>query len=244
MSDTPRFALAGAIALLALLCPSATPASGIELSCGGGIPLAVDDDLAGDDDDDPNEIQFDFVCTDPVALWTGAGRVIGKFGPGGYTLTGLTDFTAQNIGNGPVLGLAGTGFLDITHSFAVFWPGIETFAWLDGYYDNVDGALAIGGADLLFTPYVDGLPIGVIDPPRVDDIPPTVPFVGFSGPVVDGDQMVLEHHLNLVFYLDTTGDAFVLPDSAFTQSAIPEPGAGALLLLGSGLAFAVRRRTR
>jgi hypothetical protein len=244
MRDTRLFASAGAFALLALLFPSAAPASGIDLSCGGGDPLEVDDQLAGDDDADPNEIQFDFVCTDPLTLWTGAGRVIGKFGPGGYTLTQLTDFTAQNIGNGPVVGLAQTGFLDITHSFAVFWPGIETFAWLDGYYDNVDGALAIGGADLIFNGYVDGVAIGAIDPPRVDDVPPTVPFFGLEGPVLDPDQMVLEHHLNLVFYLDTTGDAFVLPDSAFTRSAVPEPGAGALLLLGSGLAFALRRRTR
>ena len=240
-----RFIAQGAaMALLSLLAASDVRANGIDLSCGGGDPLEIDDDLAGDDDPDPNEIQFDFVCTDPATLWTGQGRVIAQFGPGGYTLTQLTDFSARNLGNGPVTAGGGTGMLDITHAFVVFWPGIETFAWLDGYYDNLAGALVIGGADLLFSPSVDGLPIGAIDPARVDGVPPIVAFNGFSGPVLDADQMVLEHHLNFVFYLDTTGDAFVLPDSAFLRSGVPEPGATTLLLLGSGLLSVVRRRTR
>ena len=63
---------------------------------------------------------------------------------------------------------------------------------------------------------VGSLLIGVLDPPPAISVAPTVPFDMMSGPVVT--SLVFEHDLTLAFYLDSVGDAVVLPGSAVVRS--------------------------
>jgi hypothetical protein len=229
------------LVLFALLSSSSAWASSIEVVCDGVVTTHVDDDLAGDDDPDPGEIEFTFTCTDVPSLWEGTGRVIGRVGELA-ALTVLTEFTAHNLGAGPVIAgdLPGTGTLNVVHSFELFAPEIRSFAFLSGYYDNVDGAAVIGGANLDFLPFVNDLLVGAIDPPGVDDVEPTVPFAGVSGPLVL--QAVFEHDLDFDFYLDTPGDAWVLPGGSAELRSVPEPGTASLVLLGVACFARARRR--
>jgi hypothetical protein len=234
---------AAGLALVVLLAPAPSLGSSIDVVCDGALAKHVDDDGAGDDDLDAGEIEFTFACTDVPGLWEGTGRVVGRVSAAS-ALTVLTEFTAHNLGNGPVIAgdLPGTGTLNVIHSFELFAPELRTFAFLSGYYDNVDGAAAIGGADLDFLPFANDLLVGAINPPRVADVPPTVAFGGVSGPLLL--QAAFEHDLDFDFYLDGPGDAWVLPGASAELHSVPEPGTGALALLGLVLLARSLRRSR
>lgn len=198
------------ILLFIFLAAFPLPALGnaLDLYCGGVLEGTFEDGSPGDLDPDPNEIEIDFTCVDASADWLAQGLARGIFIPNVSAKTEITELTIENI-----TGNFSAGNFRITHNDFALITGnaIFTNVTLDGFYDNVAGAPLISVADVNMALHVNGLFVDFADPPPAQAVPPIVPFFDILGPSVDFE--VFSHDHIISFYLDSLGDAIVLPDS-------------------------------
>ena len=199
----------------------------------GGLATTVLDNSLDDLDPDPFEIEVDFSIMNP-GIWLAEGTIIAK-GNGEVPITTVvTDTLIQKL-DAPILNDA----IIVEHFFTSTLTATPFTAHLSGKYDKLLPGLNIGLADLLYIPSVNDELIGIIDPPAAVNVPPTVPFMGNSGPLYPATEP-LSHKLEIRFYLDELGDAIRLDNSA-SISHVPEPTSGLLLLLGAACCIAAHR---
>jgi MYXO-CTERM domain-containing protein len=227
-------ACSAGLAVFLLAAPAA--ASQLTIKCDGVGGVIADGDAA-DLDDDADQIEVLFSCSQAQGVWTAEGRVFATVDAEGHGDLIVTETLIEKIA-GDFVG----GHIDVLHEFESFLTTPVIEAEVDGAYDHLSPLSVIGWANVEFAFYGYGDFIGAVDPPPAIGIPvpPDVPFAGVVGPTYVGGFPPSER-VTIAFYLDLPGDAIRLDDSVHV-SMVPEPGGAALVLACVALALGRRRR--
>jgi len=217
----------------------------VSYQCGLEPPVFVVDQDPGDDDAAEDRIEHSFACDVDagVGAWHAEGTLLGVFGPPDTAGTELRNVTIENTA-----GNVQAQLFRVEHVFQSPLgppPPLHTVV-IAGHYDSF-ASDTVQGAKLNYDAFVyalDGSFETILSGrfPADGSIingPAPIPFADAGGPV--SINTPIRHRLDLLFYLDSPGDAIVFgEDEGFDAESnpIPEPGTGLLLLV----AGAIRRR--
>lgn len=206
-----------------LLAGSAQAGYSVDVYVDNVFAYTVVDNMMGDDNPIAGDIRHEFLLSDVMNRWQAAGTIFAEGGLDGVppVSTVVTDTLIEKIANVPL----NNGVIDFVHHYAA--SGLQTHsASIDGVFDNtIDNE--VRGASLLYSASVTNYDLGSFFTGLYAG-PGPEPFMGDIGPVVT--PTTIEHHMELLFYLDSLGDSIEMFNSAEIHT-VPEP-AGALLLVG------------